>query len=138
MRSKYILLVIPFLLSSILLAGQSDEKFDLSCKASHSESEENLQADAVLTITERPSTGAALTFNYELLNLPYQAKVKIYFGENLIEDTWTLFFVDMDNSAKFSWTKATIGSSKNEISIKSRTPDGSAELTFLCSIERLQ
>ncbi len=138
MSFKYILLVPTIFFSSVSLAEKSDEKFELSCIASQSESEEDLRANAMITITRRPSTGAGLIFDYGLLNLPYEAKVEIDFGENLKEDRWTLYFTDRNNSEKFGWTKATIASRENEISIKSKTLDLSAELIFSCSIERLQ
>ena len=138
MKTKHIALMFPFFFSTALLASHSEEKFQISCIASTSASDENLQAGAALTITERPATGTSLTFDYELLNLPYLAKVEIEFGENRNDDLWFLYFVDKSSSEKFGWTKATIAASENEVSIESKALNRLTDLMFSCALERMQ
>jgi hypothetical protein len=80
-----------------------------------------------------------LGFDFGILSkpVPYQAKAEINFGDEVKDDSWVLYFINVDTSEKLGWTKASLGAKKNEVMIESILPGGETKITFSCVLERL-
>lgn len=116
---------------SLLFAGSSDEIFRIVCHAA-ADGNDSINANERLTITRRPTYGAAIGFVFD----NYQVKFTVDFEKRPEDDHWAVTFIDTTINETFSEVSSKIGTDMDEFSMKVKTPDQSKLLSLNCNIFR--
>ena len=127
------LLGLALLFPSILFARPVGETVRIICHASNGFSDSLIHLNERLTITRRPTYGAAVGFIFD----SYQAKLTIDFAEHLEQDRWTMTLIETSKSETVSETSSNLNSPESELVTKFKTPDPSQVIEVSCKIYRL-